>query len=140
MNSQNNSYWSIQNPLIIDEFPLLGLKVGVWCAMSKHGLLGLLLVYEIKNSQWYILHILIPSLEHISSYKVTYALLFNKMLQQPTQKTFWCVFGDRLIIGDFGLKFKHNWTCVIFIVKYVKAQNIQWLLLLYFSVHYHNPQ
>jgi hypothetical protein len=126
VNSQNNCYWSIQNPLLIHEFPLHCLKVGVWCAMSKHGLLGLLLAHEIIISQWYILHILTPSLEYVSNYMVTYALLFQRNIATDhTENSSMCflqsVFGDKIIIGDFGPTFHHKWNCVIFIVKYVKA-------------------
>ena len=51
---RKNSYCSTQNPLLMHEFPLHGLKVGAWYAMSNLGLLGLLLVPELINSQWYI--------------------------------------------------------------------------------------
>jgi hypothetical protein len=54
VSSQKNSYCSLQNPMLIHEFPLHGLKVGTWCAMSKLGLLGLLLVHELINSHWYV--------------------------------------------------------------------------------------
>jgi hypothetical protein len=34
VNSQNNPYWSAENPHSIHEVPLHDVKIGVWCAIS----------------------------------------------------------------------------------------------------------
>jgi hypothetical protein len=34
INTQNNRYWSSQNPHLTHEVPLHPVKVGVWCAVS----------------------------------------------------------------------------------------------------------
>jgi hypothetical protein len=34
VNSQNNRFWSAENPRHIHEFPLHDEKIGVWCAIS----------------------------------------------------------------------------------------------------------
>jgi hypothetical protein len=34
VNSQNNKYWSTENPHAVHEEPMHDLKVGVWCANS----------------------------------------------------------------------------------------------------------
>ncbi len=39
-NSQNNRYWSTENPHLLYEKPFHGVKIGVWCALSSTRILG----------------------------------------------------------------------------------------------------
>jgi hypothetical protein len=40
INTQNDHYWSTQNPHITHEVPLDPVKVGVWCAASARRIVG----------------------------------------------------------------------------------------------------
>jgi hypothetical protein len=40
VNSQNNWYWSAENPMLINEVPLHDIVTGVWCAMSATKITG----------------------------------------------------------------------------------------------------
>jgi hypothetical protein len=40
INTQNNRYWSSQNPHLTHEVPLLPVKVGVWCAVSARNIIA----------------------------------------------------------------------------------------------------
>jgi hypothetical protein len=40
INTQNNHYWSSQNPYLTHEVQLHPLKVGVWCAVSARRIVG----------------------------------------------------------------------------------------------------
>lgn len=40
VNSQNTRIWSTENPHVFHETPLHCLKIGVWCAVSRHRIVG----------------------------------------------------------------------------------------------------
>jgi hypothetical protein len=40
VNSQNNQYWSEKNPRFIHKLPLHDEKIGIWCAISAHRVIG----------------------------------------------------------------------------------------------------
>jgi hypothetical protein len=40
INTQNNHYWSSQNPYLTQEVPLHPVKVGVWCVLSARRFTG----------------------------------------------------------------------------------------------------
>jgi hypothetical protein len=40
VNLQNNRYWPTNEPNIIHEVPLHDSKTGVWCAISRRGIIG----------------------------------------------------------------------------------------------------
>jgi hypothetical protein len=45
VNSQNNRYWSSENPHALLQHPLYDKRVGVWCAISANRFIGQIL-YE----------------------------------------------------------------------------------------------
>jgi hypothetical protein len=46
INTQNNRYWSSQNPRVTREVPLYPLIVGVWCAVSARVIAGSMVFNE----------------------------------------------------------------------------------------------
>jgi hypothetical protein len=40
VNSQNTRIWSKENPHAAHETPLHPVKIGVWCAVSRHRIVG----------------------------------------------------------------------------------------------------
>jgi hypothetical protein len=40
INTQNNCYWSSQNPHLTHDTPLHPVKIGVWCALSARRIVG----------------------------------------------------------------------------------------------------
>jgi hypothetical protein len=54
VNSQNNRYWSAENPHSIHEVPLHDVKIGVWCAISAHRITGPEYLQETINSERYV--------------------------------------------------------------------------------------
>jgi hypothetical protein len=99
MGSQNDRYWSIENPMLIHRLPLHCFTIGVWCATSA----SRIIFYETQNLQWYITHILIPFFEHSSDYErictfchwdivaahvVNHSLHFTQLLFQRTALVF----------------------------------------------------
>jgi hypothetical protein len=52
--TQNNHYWSSQNPHLTHEVPLHPVKVGVWCAVSARRVLGSLFCNETVNCKKYV--------------------------------------------------------------------------------------
>ncbi len=53
VNSQNNRYWSGENPHRFEETSLHPLKIGVWCAMSRRRIVGPIFFEGRINSQVY---------------------------------------------------------------------------------------
>jgi hypothetical protein len=56
VNSQNNWYWSAENPRIIHK------KIGVWCAISARRMIGPIFYSDIVNATRYVNSILSPFL------------------------------------------------------------------------------
>jgi hypothetical protein len=54
VNSQNNRYWRTENPHSIHEFPLHDVKIGVWCAINAHRIIGPVFFQETINSERYV--------------------------------------------------------------------------------------
>jgi hypothetical protein len=51
MNTQNNRYWSSQNPHLTHEVLLHPVKVGVWCAVSAGRIVGSVFFNETINCE-----------------------------------------------------------------------------------------
>jgi hypothetical protein len=60
VNSQNNRYWSAENPHFIHEVPLHDVKIGVWYAITAHRIIGPVLFQETINFELYVRLILTP--------------------------------------------------------------------------------
>lgn len=54
VNSQNTRYWSVENPHVLHESPLHDEKIGLWCAISGHRIVGPIFFDETVNSDVYI--------------------------------------------------------------------------------------
>lgn len=65
VNSQNNRYWSQENPHDFHELPLHDSKIGVWCAVSENRILGPIFYEETINSDRYVRLILTPFFEQL---------------------------------------------------------------------------
>ena len=101
VNSQNNRYWSAENPMLIQEVPLHGVQVGVWCAMSATRIIGPIFFSETLNSHRYVTQILTPFFERLSDYERTYAFFQQDNASSRTAnnsvRCLQSVFGDRII-------------------------------------------
>ena len=60
VNSQNNRFWSLENPHNIHEVPLHDVKIGVWCAISGRRIIGPIFYDGTINAQRYVDLILQP--------------------------------------------------------------------------------
>jgi len=69
INSQNNRYWSTENPHQLHEIPLHDQKVGVWCAISRTRIVGPIFFHDTVNSQRYINNILNPFFGELTDYE-----------------------------------------------------------------------
>ena len=53
VNKQNMRFWGLENPQIVHQQPLHDAKLLVWCAMSKHGIIGPYFFDATFNSERY---------------------------------------------------------------------------------------
>jgi hypothetical protein len=53
VNSQNSRIWSTENPHVLHETPLHSQKIGVWCAISRRRIVGLIFFETTVNSVVY---------------------------------------------------------------------------------------
>lgn len=53
VNAQNYRIWSANNPHVFEETPLHPVKVGVWCALSQHRVVGPIFFDESVNAERY---------------------------------------------------------------------------------------
>jgi hypothetical protein len=60
VNSQNNRYWSAENPRFIYELPLHDERNGVWCAKSARRITGPIFYNDTVNAARYVNNILSP--------------------------------------------------------------------------------
>jgi hypothetical protein len=54
INTQNNRYWSSQNPYLTNEVMLRPVKVGVWCAVSARRIVEAVIFNETINCKRYV--------------------------------------------------------------------------------------
>ena len=73
LNSQNSRYWSAHNPRQIFEVPQHDRKIGVWCAITSHRIIGPIFFTDTVNSQRYIEDIITPFTEKLTDYEWQYA-------------------------------------------------------------------
>jgi len=69
INSQNNRYWSTDNPHQVHEIPLHDQKIGVWCAISRTKIIGPIFFQDTVNSERYIANILRPFFDQLTDYE-----------------------------------------------------------------------
>jgi hypothetical protein len=60
VNSQNNQYWSAENPRFIHKLPLHYERTGIWCATSVRRITGPIFYDNTVNSARYVSNILSP--------------------------------------------------------------------------------
>jgi hypothetical protein len=60
VNSQNNRYWSAENPRFIHELPLHDERIGVWCAINAHKIIGPIFYDDTVHAARYVNNILSP--------------------------------------------------------------------------------
>jgi hypothetical protein len=54
INTENNSYWSSQNPQLTHGAPLYPVEVGVWCTVSARRIVGSVFFNETINCERYV--------------------------------------------------------------------------------------
>jgi hypothetical protein len=60
VNSQNNQYWSAENPRLIHVLPLHYEKIGVWCVINAHRMIRPIFYDNTVNAARYVNHHLSP--------------------------------------------------------------------------------
>jgi hypothetical protein len=70
VNSQNTRLWSSENPHEFKEMALHDLKVGVWCAISRMGIIGPIFFNDTINAERYRTDILEPFLGHLTERQI----------------------------------------------------------------------
>jgi hypothetical protein len=114
MGSQNDRYWSIENPMLIHKLPLHYFTVGVWCAMNANRIN----FYQTQNLQWYLTHILTPFFERLSDcerififhqWDIGAAHIVNHSLHCLLS-----VFHERIISRWPWLSVQYIWICNFF--------------------------
>jgi hypothetical protein len=81
VNSQNNWYWSAENPRFIHEFPLHHKRIGVWYAISARSIFGPIFYNDTVNAARYVDNILSPSSAKLTEDK-GYTVFSSRILQQ----------------------------------------------------------
>jgi hypothetical protein len=71
VNGQNNRYRSAENPHSIHEVPLHDVKIGVWCAISAHRIIGSVFCQYTINSERYVRLILTPFFRELTEEEKT---------------------------------------------------------------------
>jgi hypothetical protein len=51
VNSQNNRYWSAENQHSVHKVPFHDVKIGVWCAISAHRIIGPVFFRELTEEE-----------------------------------------------------------------------------------------
>jgi hypothetical protein len=101
VNSQNNRYWSAENSYSIYEVPLHDVKIGVWCAISAHRIIGPVFFQETINSELYVKLILTPFFRELTEEEKTNGYFMqdnttahsaNHSMNEINQ-----LFGDRVV-------------------------------------------
>jgi hypothetical protein len=54
VNSQNNKYWSSENPYALIQLPLYAQQIGIWCAISVNHIIGPIFYEGTLDAEQYI--------------------------------------------------------------------------------------
>jgi hypothetical protein len=54
INSEDNRYWSTEDPHAVNEVPVHSLKVGVWYVINAQRIIGPIFFYEALNAECYV--------------------------------------------------------------------------------------
>ena len=127
INSQNNRYWSTDNPHQLHEVPLHDQKVGVWCAISRTRLIGPIFFDDTVNSQRYINNILNPFFNQLTDYEKENGTFQQDNATAHTARASLAaiqnVFEDRVISrGRWPARSPDLNPCDFFLWGYLKAK------------------
>jgi hypothetical protein len=92
VNTQNNRFWSSENPHQLHEHPLHDIKVGAWCAVTSKRIIGPVFYNETINSQRYVNLILRPFFQELTDKEKTAMLQLILLIGRSSE-----VFGDQVI-------------------------------------------
>jgi hypothetical protein len=102
--TQNNRYWSSQNPHLTHKALLHSLKVGVWCVLSAKRIVGPVFFYEMINCERYIEVILGQFFSELTEEERLYGWFQQDSATTHTARTSMQalsgIFGDRIISSD----------------------------------------
>jgi hypothetical protein len=82
VNSQNNQYWSVENPRFIHKLPLHDKRIGVWCAISARRIIGPIIYNDTVNAARYVNNILSPFFAELTEEERLYTVFSSWILQQ----------------------------------------------------------
>jgi hypothetical protein len=74
VNSQNNRYWSAENPRLIHELPLHDEGIGVWCVISAHRITKPIFYNNTVNATRYVNNILSPFFAELTEEERLYGI------------------------------------------------------------------
>jgi hypothetical protein len=80
VNSQNNWYWSAENPRLIHRLLLCDEKVGVWCVISAHRVIGPMFYDNVLSAARYVNNVLHPFFAKLTE-EESYVVFSSKILQ-----------------------------------------------------------
>jgi hypothetical protein len=72
VNTQNNRYWSTENPHLLPEIPFHDVKVCVWRALSAQRIIGFIFFRDTIISNSYVRQILQPFFKHLTDEEKVY--------------------------------------------------------------------
>jgi hypothetical protein len=75
VNSQNNRYWSAENPKFIRELPLHDKRIGVWCVISASRIIGPIFYDDTVNAARYMNNILSPLFTELTEEERLYGVV-----------------------------------------------------------------
>jgi hypothetical protein len=101
LNSQNNRYWSAENPRFIYELPLHDKRIAVRCAISACRIIGPIFYSDAVNAARYVNNILSPFFAEQTEEERLYAVFQQDSatahMAYISLEALWDVFGDRII-------------------------------------------
>jgi hypothetical protein len=101
VNSQNNRYWSAENPRLIHELPLHDERIGAWCAISACRIIGPIFYDSAVNAARYMNNILSPFFAKLTEGERLYGVFqldfATAHMSYVSLEALWKVFSDHII-------------------------------------------
>jgi hypothetical protein len=102
VNSQNDRYWSAENPRFIHKLPHHDERIGVWCVICAHRIIGPIFYEDTVNAARYMNNILSPFFTELAKEERLYGVFQQDSATAHTAYTSFGtlqeVFGDHIII------------------------------------------